>query len=153
MKAPMLAVLVATTLVSLAPAAVRAEAPAGDLARLQGRWCTKAGPRRDITVTLEVDGRAARVGITTPDGLSFQVRGELRLDETATPRALDWIHFHDADSQELPNILAIYEFAGQRLKVCNGGPNNARPSEFKAGDGALADLLTFEREFPPAPGR
>jgi uncharacterized protein (TIGR03067 family) len=150
MKSPMLAIFMATTLLPLASAADRRKAPAGDLGRLQGRWCAKAGPRRDIDVTLEVDGRQVRIGITTADGLSFQVSGELRVDERATPRALDWIHFRDSDSQELPDVLAIYEFAGERLRVCNGGPNNARPSEFKAGDGVLADLLTFERAKPEA---
>jgi uncharacterized protein (TIGR03067 family) len=131
---------------SLAAAAMAAErAPSGDLAKLQGRWTTMAGPHRDIAVRLEVDGCQATVRITTPQGLKIAVRGEIKVDESAVPRALDWVKFSGLDDQELPEIQAIYELKGDRFKVCNGGPNNERPKEFKAGDGVLADLLTFQR--------
>jgi hypothetical protein len=53
------------------------------------------------------------------------------------------------DDQEFPEILAIYELSGDELRICNGGPNNDRPTEFKAGDGCLADCLTFKKKKDP----
>jgi uncharacterized protein (TIGR03067 family) len=122
----------------------------GDLARLQGRWVTRAGAAREIRVTLDVEGRQVTVGLVAPGGLRFQVRGEVRVDENASPRALDWVRFTGLDDQELPDIPAIYEIRGDSFKVCNGGPNNARPSEFKPGEGVLADVHIFERVRPGA---
>jgi uncharacterized protein (TIGR03067 family) len=120
----------------------------GDLARLQGRWTTSAGPRRNIHVVLDIQGHKATVGITTPQGVKLQVRGELRLNDRVTPRALDWVRFSGLDEQELPNIAAIYELDGPTFKVCNGGPNNARPTEFKPGENLLADVHVFQRAKP-----
>lgn len=120
-------------------------APTGDLAKLQGRWETKAGARRKLAVTLEVEGCRANIKITTPQGKTIIVKGEIKLDEKVEPRSLDWIKFNGYDDQELPEIPAIYELKGDIFKVCNGGPNNSRPTEFKPGDGVLADLLEFKR--------
>jgi len=130
-------------------AAVAADiTPSGDLARLQGRWMTQAGPRRDIPVVLEVEGNQIRVVITLPHGLPLRVRGELVLDETAAPRALTWTKFAGLDGQDLPDIPAIYELQDETFRLCNGGPNGARPTAFQPGDGVLADLLVFTRPAP-----
>ena len=118
----------------------------GDLARLQGRWVTRAGARRNIAVVLTVDGNKATCEIRTPQGLKFQADGELRVNESARPRALDWVGFTGLDSQDLPDIPAIYAIDGDTFKVCNGGLNSPRPSEFKPGESVLADVLVFERE-------
>lgn len=120
----------------------------GDLARLQGRWTALAGARREIRVVLEVEGHRVRVGITLPHGLPFRVRGELLLDETASPRALTWTKFAGLDGQDLPDIPAIYTVEGDTFRLSNGGPNGNRPAEFKPGDGVLADLLVFQRPLP-----
>ena len=143
-------------MVALEPVALACagEAPVeGDLARLQGRWVTKAGARRNIVVVLDVEGRTAKVDITTPQGLKFHATGELRINEAVAPRALDWVGFSGLDSQDLPDIPAIYEIVGETFKVCNGGPNSPRPSEFKPGENILADIHVFERTKPaPAAG-
>jgi hypothetical protein len=41
--------------------------------------------------------------------------------------------------------LAIYELSAGRFKVCTGGFYSDRPSQFKPGDGVLADVFVFER--------
>jgi uncharacterized protein (TIGR03067 family) len=127
---------------SVVPAAESVE---GDLARLQGRWVTKAGNRRNIVVSLQVEGRRARVNITMPRGLKLRAEGELRLNERTEPRSLDWVGFSGPDSQDLPDLPAIYRIDGTTFKVCNGGFNNPRPSSFTPGDGVLADVHVFER--------
>jgi uncharacterized protein (TIGR03067 family) len=80
-----------------------------------------------------------------PEGETIKVKGEIKLNEKAEPRALDWVKFNGYDDQELPEIPAIYQLQGDTFKVCNGGPNNSRPTEFKSGDGILAGLVEFKR--------
>jgi uncharacterized protein (TIGR03067 family) len=126
--------------------ALAAEPPSeGDIARLQGRWTAKAGPQGNIQVLLEIEGERARIDIATPQGLKFQVRGELRINDRVVPRTLDWVKFTGLDEQDLPDIPAIYELDGETFKVCNGGPNSTRPKEFKQGEGILAGIVIFER--------
>ena len=145
MRASLLAPFLAATVLMVTPTPAADNALSGDLGRLQGRWSAQAGPRRNIAVELEIAGRQAQVRIVTPQGLKFNVQGEIKIDETAQPRALDWVNFNGLDDQELPDILAIYRLEGDTLQVCNGGPNNNRPTEFKPGDGVLADLVVFAR--------
>jgi uncharacterized protein (TIGR03067 family) len=131
---------------SLVPSVNAAETPmTGDLARFQGRWIAKAGAERKLNVTLDIAGTRIKVKIDTPQGLTIRARGELVLDETKSPRALDWVKFTGPDGAKLPEVLAIYEFRGDSIQICNGGPNNPRPSAFTAGDGPFADVLSFER--------
>ena len=121
-----------------------------DLARLQGRWVTRAGPRKKMLVTLIVEGNKVLVDIRTPQGMTFHAKGEIRVNSATNPRSLDWVGFTGLDSQDLPEIPAIYQISGESFTVCNGGANNSRPSEFKAGESILADLHVFER-VKPAP--
>jgi uncharacterized protein (TIGR03067 family) len=132
------------------PAPAVDSAPAGDLARFQGGWAAKAGAEQKIRVSLDVEGRRARVKIVTPQGLTLVASGELKIDEAASPRSLDWVKFSGPDGTQFPEIQAIYEFRGESLRVCNGGPNNGRPTAFADGDGALSGVVVFER---PAPGK
>jgi uncharacterized protein (TIGR03067 family) len=119
--------------------------PSGDLAKIQGTWTTKAGPDHDIAVTLTIEGHRATVRLALPGGDTFQARGEVRINETVTPKAWDWVKFAGLDGQELPEIPAIYELDGDMLTVCNGGPANDRPTKFQAGESSLADLYRFHR--------
>jgi uncharacterized protein (TIGR03067 family) len=140
---PLILALIAA--VAFAPSTRAAEKVDGDLARLQGTWVTEAGANKKVRVVLRIEGHAALVRLTMPNGGKFQAKGEVKLDESASPKAWDWIKFTGLDGQELPEIPAIYELKGDTLRVCNGGPDNERPSEFKPGDGALADVHLFRR--------
>ena len=119
-----------------------------DLGRLQGRWTARAGARREVRVVLEIKGRQATASIKTPHGMRLLLEGEVTLDETTSPRRVDWIKFTGADQQEFPPLLGIYTVNRDRFTVCNGGIDKARPTEFKAGDGVLAEVVVFERERP-----
>jgi uncharacterized protein (TIGR03067 family) len=130
-----------------------------DLGRLQGRWTARAGARREVRVVLEIKGHQATASIKTPHGMRLLLEGEVSLDEKASPRRVDWIKFTGADQQEFPPLLGIYTVDHDRFTVCNGGIDRARPTEFKAGDGVLAEVVVFQRERPPteakakAPGK
>ena len=117
----------------------------GDLNRLQGRWTAEAGTRHEIHVMIEIKGRGVCAAIKTPQGLDFHVQGELKLDETTSPRSLDWKKLIGPDQQPLPEIAAVYKIDGNTFTVCNGGFLGARPKEFKPGEGALADVVVFHR--------
>jgi uncharacterized protein (TIGR03067 family) len=136
-----------------ATAVTESISPETDLGRLQGRWTARAGARREVQVVLNFQGRRVDATIKTPQGIRFEVQGEVRLDETTLPRSLDWINFSGADQQEFPQLPAIYKLDRDTFTLCNGGMNGSRPKEFKPGDGALADLLTFERQRPPSETR
>ena len=141
-------VLTLAVAVVASPAVAEEIAVKGDLARMQGRWVTRAGERRELVVALEITGCRASVEITTPQGLKVQARGEVRVNETVVPHTLDWVGFSSADVIDLPDIPAIYKLDERGMTVCNGGPNNPRPARFQAGAGVLADLHVFERPKP-----
>jgi uncharacterized protein (TIGR03067 family) len=126
--------------------------PSGtDAGRLQGLWRAQAGPRHDIRVDLEIKGRCVNVSIASPQGLDFQAQGEMKLDETTSPRSLDWVNFSGPDQQQYPQIPAIYQIEGDTFMVCTGGFHGCRPREFKPGDGVLTDVVVFHRLTSPAP--
>jgi uncharacterized protein (TIGR03067 family) len=117
----------------------------GDLARLQGRWRATVGAKSRTTVVLEIKGRTVSATIAPARGLKVRASGELRLDETASPKALDWVKLTTRDGQEVPDLAAIYRLDGDRLVLRSGGFNDPRPTEFKAGPGLWDSVLIFER--------
>jgi uncharacterized protein (TIGR03067 family) len=118
----------------------------GDLALLQGRWSARAGARREVRVLLDIKGQKATATIKTPHGMKLILTGEVKLDQTTSPRRVDWVNFTGADQQEFPPLRGIYAIKGDRFTLCNGGLKGGRPSEFKAGDGILSEVVVFERE-------
>jgi len=117
----------------------------GDLARLQGRWQTKIGLRKATVVLIEIKGRAVAATISTPQGRKIQADGELKIDETSSPKALDWVKFTTIDGEEVPEMHAIYRLEDGRLFIRSGGFNDQRPTGFKAGEGVWAKVLEFQR--------
>jgi uncharacterized protein (TIGR03067 family) len=148
MKAKVYSLSVTMVALSLIPAVGGTETTSkqSDLGRLQGRWTARAGARREVRVILEIKGRQATASIKTPSGVRLLLEGEVKIDETTSPRRLDWIKFTGADQQEFPPLLGIYAIDGDRFTVCNGGLNGSRPTEFKRGDGILAEVVVFQRE-------
>lgn len=157
MKPTTLSALLLLLLLSLAPPAFAPAAGpdgaevAGDLAKFQGRWATHAGAKGKVAVLLEFQGRQVTARITTPQGLEVLAEGSLRIDEAATPKALDWVEFTSPDGAELPQLRGIYEFAGESLRIRNAALADPRPVAFQPGEGPLAAVLVFRR--PPAEAR
>jgi uncharacterized protein (TIGR03067 family) len=69
----------------------------------------------------------------------------VKIDEKAKPKTWDWTKFSGPDGQEVPDNPAIYDIDGDSLKICSGGPGNARPTEFKAGEEGPPNLVTLTR--------
>src|SRR4051794_27951579 len=118
----------------------------GDLARLQGQWSARLGPKR-VPMTVTIKGTAASMTIATADGQEHESKGEIRIDEDARPfKTLDWVKFTKPDGEPAPENLGIYKFEGDSITICNGGPGRDRPSEFRAGVGGPPQLLVLNRK-------
>jgi uncharacterized protein (TIGR03067 family) len=117
----------------------------GDLAKLQGCWQTKVGLKKATTVKIEIRGNSVAATISTPQGVKIQADGEVKIDETVSPKALDWIKFTTGDGEEVPEVHAIYRIEGERLFIRSGGFNDQRPKGFNPGEGVWANVLVFER--------
>ncbi len=139
-------ILLSTTLIVLATgAALGDDKPTGDLGLMQGKWKTMVGPEKDIPVVLEIKGKSARATFTNREGRQMELKGQIVLAEMASPKTLDWVHFTGPNGEQTEPNLAIYKMDGDVLTICNGGPGNARPIEFKAGEGSPPNLLVFKR--------
>ena len=142
------AALCAATISAVGVAGARADEPAlaGDLAKLQGQWTATFGPQNNIVVVLTIKGNSAVLAFTR-DGQSIESKGEIKIDEKAKPhKTLDWIHFTTPTGDTAPANLGIYKLSGDSITVCNGGPGNERPTEFKAGDGGQPQLFVLNRK-------
>lgn len=119
----------------------------GDLAKFQGDWTGMMGPDHNFEVKVKVKGSAVTVHFTTANGEDLEMKGELKIDETAQPhKAIDWVNFKRPNGEDAPANLGIYKFEGARVVVCNGGPGNERPAEFKQGDGGPPNLFELTRK-------
>jgi uncharacterized protein (TIGR03067 family) len=64
------------------------------------------------------------------NGQEYEITGEIKLDEDAKPyKTIDWVEFVRPNGQEALDNLGLYEYNGETLRICNGGPGNERPTE------------------------
>jgi uncharacterized protein (TIGR03067 family) len=118
----------------------------GDLARFQGTWTARAGTDEDVVITMTVKVNAYTASWERGDGTKVELRGEIRVNEKADPRTIDFFHNQQNDGEDLKDNLGIYAFDGDKIKVCVGGGGNERPTEFKKGDDEARHLLVFEKK-------
>ena len=150
-----LALIVATSLAAANRPASAADEPKGDLARLQGTWTAKVGPNKDIPITLSIKDSVIELAGSRPNGGDFKLKGEIKLDEKASPKTLDWVKFTGPQGNELPENPGIYKLDGDSWTICAGGPGNDRPTKFEAGEGGPPNLTTWARvktDEKPIPG-
>jgi len=138
----------AALLLFLAPLAVSADEPKGDLLKLQGTWTAKVGPEKNVPIAITIKGNAVALKITTPEGVDYSTDGEIKIDDTAKPfKTIDWRKFTNPKGEDIADNLGIYEFTdADTLRVCSGGPGNDRPTEFQAGDLGKPSLIVLNRQ-------
>jgi uncharacterized protein (TIGR03067 family) len=124
------------------------DAAAADLKRMQGNW---------LVVSMEVDGLKvpdddAMALFRSVKGDRYTVsryrkvvgKGTVKLDATKKPRAIDALPA--GASGEAKALLGIYEFEGNKLKLCFARPGMARPTEFSAKEDSGHTLTVWQRE-------
>lgn len=119
------------------------DAPKGDLAKVQGKWTAMVGPEKNIPIVVEIKGKIVIILVTIQER-ELNIKGEIKLDETKTPKQWDWTKF-ESDGNRVEDNLAIYKLDGEKLVLCSGGPGGQRPTEFKEGDGGMPSLVEFTR--------
>lgn len=124
------------------------DAAAEDLKRMQGDW---------VVVSMEADG----MKIPDEDAMAYfrSVKGDrytmsryrkvagkgtIKLDATKKPRAIDALPA--GASGEAKSLLGIYEFEGNKLKLCFARPGMPRPTEFSAKEDSGHTLTIWQRE-------
>ena len=122
------------------------EKVSGDLLKMQGDWTAQVGPEKKFRVGLTVKGHAVEVTFHDPEGQERTVKGKIVVNESATPKTIDWVGFTRPDGQDTPIALSIYKLSDDEFTVCGGAPGGERPKEFKAGDGGPPNLLPFTRK-------
>jgi uncharacterized protein (TIGR03067 family) len=119
----------------------------GDLAKFQGSWLAPAGDNDEVIITMTVKVNAYTASWDSGDGTKVELKGELRVNEKATPnKTIDYFNTQRNDGEDARDNLGIYEIDGDKIKVCVGAPGAERPTEFKKGEGGSIHLLIFTRK-------
>lgn len=128
----------------------------GDLGKIQGKWSTMVGPEKTIPMTLEVKGTELTILVTPGQGQgrAYTLKGQIKLDDAATPKAMDWTKM-TANGKAGADIQSIYELDGDNLKVLGAGPGQARPAAFKSDNASdtrdRSMVFKREKEEPKTP--
>ena len=121
--------------------------PKGDLAVLQGKWKAAVGPNKDRTIVITFKESKVEAKLTGENGDEMEFKGEFTINESASPKSIDFVKFKGSNGDEVGDNLGLYKVEGDSLTISVGGPGNARATEFKAGEGVDgAHLWTFTRE-------
>ena len=132
-----------------AGALATADAPPGDskkdLERMQGDWACDSY----VVDGTQLPADDAQGYFRTIKGEAYTVarykkvlgRGTFKLDAGQKPKAIDAL----PDGRDKP-LLGIYEFDGDKLKLCIAGPGKERPTAFAAAEGSGQTLTVWVRE-------
>lgn len=121
-----------------------------DLAALQGDWI-QTGFEEDGLVDAPDIYEGAMGAITTIAGNHFSVRnargvvlleGTFALDESATPKKIDWTDAIGPDAGK--TLKAIYELESGRFVFVAAAPGAPRPTQFRTAPGQT--LRRFARK-------
>ncbi len=116
-----------------------------DLAKLKGKWTAKVGPNQDIPIVIEFKEKAIEIAVMTGDGQDINLKGEFKIDDTAKPKSIDLLNISSPDGGSLGDNKGIYDLTGDTLKICTGGPNNDRPTEFFPNEDTGRGTITLTR--------
>lgn len=126
-----------------------ADAPAGDgkkdLERMQGDWACDSYAADGM----KLPDDDAQAYFRTIRGDTYTVarfkkvlgKGTFKLDASKTPKAIDAL----PAGRDKP-LLGIYEFDGEKMKLCFAGPDKERPTAFTSEEGSGRTLTVWVRE-------
>jgi len=121
--------------------------PSPMLARLEGKWI----PVRLVTAGEEMRADWLPFGSRTGTGNEAQVvfggqvmlHVKLRIDEGATPIAVDYLHLHGRDRGRVSK--GIMQWVGDEVCFLIAAPDQDRPADFASYDGAGLTLSQWKR--------
>jgi uncharacterized protein (TIGR03067 family) len=122
-----------------------------DLEKMQGDWAA---------VAYVTDGQAlsdddAQSFFRTVKGDQYTVfhfnkplgKGTFKLDASKQPKTIDAFPANAKDKTK--PLLGIYEFEGNKYKLCFASPGKPRPTEFTSKEDSGRTLTVWERETSP----
>ena len=126
------------------------DANAADLKRMQGDW---------MVASMRVSGMdlpddEAQALFRTVEGNRYTVarymkamtQGTFRIDATQSPKTIDSTPDAKQGEKQSQPLRGIYEFDGDKLRICNGRPGQARPKNFDAKQFTGHTLIVWEPE-------
>ena len=124
--------------------------PADALAALQGEWAMVFASRdgQPLSAEFVATGRRVVRGRTVTEffrGQAF-MQGTLTADDSQAPMTLDVLLTSPPGRGR--RLLGLYEFDGDRLRICVGAPGRDRPAGFEAALGS-DHTLTLWRPLAP----
>lgn len=121
--------------------------PAQDVVHMQGDWRVVEmkvnGLKHDQTEAESLFRTIEEDKFTVSRYSRVLNRGTFKLDPTQTPKAIDSLV---TSTPEPLTLLGIYEFDGERLRICNALPGKPRPKDFGCRLGSQQTLILWERE-------
>jgi uncharacterized protein (TIGR03067 family) len=141
------AVLLWAALLPAAADAPASDVNAKDLAKMQGDWMV-VSITRDGHKLSDDEAQTLFRTITGNKYTTFNFnkpvgKGIFKIDSTKTPKTIDSTPVGPAKPQP---ILGIYEFEGDKLKICYGGPGMPRPTSFEAKEGSNHTKIVWQPE-------
>jgi uncharacterized protein (TIGR03067 family) len=140
------ALLIWAALLPTAADAPANDANAKDLAKMQGDW---------MVASITRDGRKlsddeAQTLFRTVTGNKYTIfnfnkpvsKGTFKIDSTKTPKTID----STPAGGKSPPVLGIYQFEGDKLKICNALPGAPRPTSFDAKEGSDHTKVVWQPE-------
>jgi uncharacterized protein (TIGR03067 family) len=124
---------------------VAEDAAAAELKRLQGTWQATGGEAQGGPM----DENITRSLVLTITGTNYTVssengpdKGYFAVDVSKKPPQVD-IYPESANGASIP---AIYEVTEDKLRVCYGGPNTPRPTEFVTKADSKEFIINYKRK-------
>jgi uncharacterized protein (TIGR03067 family) len=109
----------------------------GDLAKLQGKWKGMFGPQKSVTTLVEIKGSRIVISSTNGTGQARSITGEIRINESKSPKEMDFLKRRNTQGREIPDGKGIYQVDDDTLKLCVTRPGDIRPREFKEAEGQI----------------
>jgi uncharacterized protein (TIGR03067 family) len=130
-----------------ADAAKEDEASKKDAEKMQGDWAA-VSMIQDGTKYPDDDAQSFFRTVKGDEYTVFHfdqplAKWKFRLDATKKPKTIDVLK---PDDDKAPAVLGIYEFDGDKFKLCVAAPGKDRPTAFESKEGSGQTLSVWERE-------